>query len=739
MASLSFARRIVLFSLFCTSAFCSTLDILPVQSERSFSVEHNRFVKDGKPLQIISGSIHYNRIHPAYWKDRLQRVQAMGLNTIQLYVPWNFHERSPGTFKWDGEADIERFLDIAQELGLNVLLRPGPYICGEWDFGGFPWWLASSKVEGGRTMKLRVNDPAYLGHVDRFWNVLLPKMAPYLYHRGGPILMTQIENEYGFCGFNDKAYLQHLVDTARASLGSEAILFTTDPPNVVTMGGLYGDDVISVVDFGPGTDVNWAFTAQSIMNPFGKSPPFCSEFYTGWLSHWGEVMANTSAGFMLQTLSEILSYANGTGSVNFYMAHGGSNFGYWAGANIAGSIYQPHITSYDYDCPVSEAGDIGQPGIGGDNKFKMIRDVIVKHTGVTPPELPPPPVMENYGTVEMAERATLLDQLDELFPGDGIASDHPDVMEEYGQSGGLILYRTTVNATSLQANAVLDIGEPVRDYARVLLDGKIVGFFERSNPRKLPLPSLSTASGEVTLDILVEALGRVNFGCVWDYKGLTSPVVTLNGEVLKGWHIYPLQLDDLSDISYSSNPVGQPGLARFSDGADPTELLRALAKFSIMPRRPAPAGQLHAPSAAEVGPIFYRGTFSINASEAVRGTEGHLADTFVSVRGWGKGLIWVNGFNLGWYWPSIGPQEAHYIPGPLLRDGENEIIMLEVEATPSDAIVRLTGRADFYGPSYGGKRPVQARLSPQPFDRSIYMPTGGAALSHGPADSVAAF
>ncbi|KAK9915942.1 hypothetical protein WJX75_006251 [Coccomyxa subellipsoidea] len=662
-----------------------------MRSERSFTIENNRFVKDGKPLQIISGSIHYNRIHPAYWRDRLQRVQAMGLNSIQLYVPWNFHERSPGTFKWDGEADIERFLDIAQELGLNVLLRPGPYICGEWDFGGFPWWLASSKVEGGRTMKLRVNDPAYLGHVDRFWNVLLPKMAPYLYHRGGPILMTQIENEYGFCGFNDKAYLQHLVDTARASLGDEAVLFTTDPPNVVTMGGLYGDDVISVVDFGPGTDVNYAFTAQSVMNPFGKSPPFCSEFYTGWLSHWGEVMANTSARFMLQTLSDILSYANGTGSVNFYMAHGGSNFGYWAGANMAGSIYQPHITSYDYDCPVSEAGDIGQPGIGGDNKFKLIRDVIEKQTGVKPPELPPPPVTEDYGAVELVETATLLDQLHELFPGDGIASEQPDVMEEYGQSGGLILYRTTVNATSLTANAVLDIGEPVRDYARVLLDGKIVGFFERSNPRKLPLPSLSTSSGEVTLDILVEALGRVNFGCVWDYKGLVSPDITLNGEVLKGWHIYPLQLDDLSNISYSKGPVSQPDLARFD--AEGSALLAAMARFAVLPSRaasgqPAAAsGQLRAPSAAEVGPTFYRGTFNVNATEAPKGIDGHLADTFVS--------------------------------------GENEIVLLEVEATPSDATVRLTGQADFYGPSYG-KKPVQARLSPRPFDRSVYMPGGGA-------------
>ncbi|CAL5218934.1 g683 [Coccomyxa viridis] len=680
-----------------------------VKSERSFTIENDRFVKDGKPLQIISGSIHYHRIHPVYWKDRLQRVQAMGLNTIELYTPWNFHERTPGKFTFEGFADVERFLDIAQDLGLNVLLRVGPYICGEWDFGGFPWWLASSKVEGGRTMELRKNDANYLAHVERWFNVLLPRMAPYLYHRGGPILMTQIENEYGFCGFNDKDYLQNLVDITRASLGKEAILFTTDPPNVVTMGGLYGDDVISIVDFGPGTDVNYAFTAQTVMNPLGKSPPMCSEFYTGWLSHWGEVMANTSAQFVLQTLTDILSYKNGTGSVNFYMAHGGSNFGYWAGANMAGQIYQPHITSYDYDCPISEAGGIGQPGIGGDNKFKLIRDVIEKQTGITPPKLPKAPAIAKYGKVELNESAVLLEQLSTLFPGDGIATDYPDIMEEYGQSGGLILYRTTIKGAALQGTAVLDISEPVRDYARVLINGKVSGFFERSNPRNLPLPNIFSDLGpneEVTLDILVEALGRVNFGCVWDYKGLTSPEIKLNGEVLKGWRVYPLQLDNLEPISYSSHKE-QP--LPVSDEA----------------AVPVLEQQLNAPAAEDIGPIFYRGTFTINGSDHEEGMNGHLPDTFVSVRGWGKGLAWINGHNLGWYWPSIGPQEAQYIPGPWLKEGKNELIFLEVEKSPSEATAPLTGQADLYGPSYSSGRLAQR---PPLYDRSIYMPNRPNAL-----------
>ncbi|KAK9843639.1 hypothetical protein WJX81_000575 [Elliptochloris bilobata] len=490
--------------------------------KRTFTIVNNRFTKDGKPLRLISGSIHYHRIPPTYWRDRLLRVRALGLNSIEMYVPWNWHAPQPGELLWSGGRNITRFLDLALELGLNVVLRPGPYVCAEWDFGGFPWWLASSKVEGGRTMALREADPVYLGHVDRWWGELLPRVAPYLHARGGPIILTQIENEYGFCPFNDKVYLRHLVTTARKALGPDAVLFTTDPPQVTPVGSLPGEEVLTVVDFGPGVDPEWAFAAQAAMNPDGKSPPFCSEFYTGWLSHWGEVMANTTAALVVNSLRAILEYANNTGSVNLYMAHGGTNFGYWAGANMAATIYQPHITSYDYDCPVGEAGGYGQPGIGGPNKFELIRDLIADVTGEDPPDAPPPPVLRGYGPVKLDEGALLLEELGALVPGDGIAVDRPDIMEEYGQSGGLILYRTKVPASALNGGAVLDIGTPVRDYAKVLLDGRVVGRLERNNPRNLTLPAAAGSKQEATLDILVEALGRVNFGCDWDFKGLTS-------------------------------------------------------------------------------------------------------------------------------------------------------------------------------------------------------------------------
>ncbi|KAK9809058.1 hypothetical protein WJX72_008691 [[Myrmecia] bisecta] len=510
-------------------AVAAAVAVSCAEAQRSFKLENDQFVKDGKPLQIISGSIHYHRIHPAYWKDRLLRVQSMGLNTVEFYIPWNFHEQFPGHYDFEGWADVGAFLALCAELDLNVLLRPGPYICGEWNFGGFPWWLASSQVAGGRTMQLRVKDPAYLAHVERWWSVLLPKLAPYLYHRGGPIVMVQVENEYGFCN-DDHEYMRSLVATARHYLGPETLLFTTDPPNVYTRGSLPGDEVYTVVDFGPGTDVNWAFGEQKKFNPPGKSPPLCSEYYTGWLSHWGELMANTSSAPLVKTLEEIFSYGNGTGSVNFYMAHGGTNHGNWAGANLAGAIYQPHITSYDYDCPVSEAGAEGQPGIGGDNKFQILRDVIKKHTGVEPPAPLPPPPVHAYGKVDLSEAVSLLEALPQLYPGDGIITDKPDIMEEYGQMGGVMVYRTTIPAGALQTDSLLDVGGAVHDYAKVLVNGKLVGLLERNVPRNLTLAAIADDGPTLQLDIVVEAMGRVNFGCPsWDLKGLQSKDVKLNG------------------------------------------------------------------------------------------------------------------------------------------------------------------------------------------------------------------
>lgn len=642
------------------------------ESKGSFTLEYDRFVKDGVPVQLISGSVHYHRIPPEYWRDRLLRVRSMGLNTIELYIPWNFHERYPGLYTWDGMADVFGFIDIIQELEMMVLLRVGPYICAEWDFGGLPWWLGSSQVQGGGKMQLRSSDPDYLEHVDSWFEVLLPKVAPYLYQRGGPVVMVQLENEYGFIGdAKDKHYMRHLVKLARKALGDEIVLFTTDPPGNVEKGSLPGDEIFSVVDFGPAWyNLTYAFGAQTSYNAPGKSPALCAEFYPGWLVHWGEKMANTSAQVLTDSFSEILAYGQGSGSVNFYMAHGGTNFGWTAGAGIAlyaeagaGESYQPHITSYDYDTMVSEAGSYGQPGTGGPNKYEMIRAAVQHHTGADLPDSPPPPTIKAYGTVDLKQSVPLLEALPQLWPGDGIISKRPLPMEEYGQGGGLILYRARIKAEALRSGAKLDISRPVHDYARVLVEGKIVASLDRNKHTNVSLHGLNdleTAKGHLTLDILVEAIGRDNSGSKFDLKGLMSSHIYLNDGLLEDWRVFPLELKDTALIPFPSS------------------------------------ASLQSPPNVQTSPTFYRGTFKADAS--LRGDNGILPDSFLAMPGWAKGVLFVNGINLGWYWPKVGPQMTMYIPGPFLRDGENELILLEVEDAPQQASVSLVTTPDFYGP-----------------------------------------
>ncbi|KAL3131686.1 hypothetical protein ABBQ38_007978 [Trebouxia sp. C0009 RCD-2024] len=646
--------------------------IVAAQPKRTFTLEDDRFVRDGKATQLISGSVHYHRIPVPYWRDRLLRVRSMGLNTIELYIPWNYHERFPGEYTWDGMADVFSFIELIQELDMLVLLRVGPYICAEWDFGGLPWWLGSSQVVGGGKMHLRSSDPDYLEPVNRWFDVLLPKVAPYLYQRGGPVAMVQLENEYGFIGkADDKHYMRHLVKLARKALGDEIVLFTTDPPPNVEKGSLPDDEIFSVVDFGPGWyNLSDAFGAQRKYNAPGKSPPLCAEFYPGWLVHWGEKMANTSAQVLTNSFSEILAYANGTASVNFYMAHGGTNFGWTAGAGIAlygeqgrGESYQAHITSYDYDCMVSEAGQYGQPGIGGPNKYQMIQDAVKAHTGVDPPDSPPPPTIKAYGQVDLKQSVPLLEALPQLWPGDGIISRRPLPMEEYGQGGGLTLYRTHIRAAALQNGAELDITHPVHDYARVLVEGKVVASLDRNKGAKVSLLLLGIDTADkskemLTLDILVEAIGRDNSGSKFDFKGLVSEDVYLNGDLLQDWRVFPLELKDTALIPFPVQVQPHPN-------TQPT-------------------------------PTFYRGTFTADAG--LKSKDGILPDTFMAMPSWAKGVAFINGFNLGWYWPKAGPQMTMYIPGPMLRDGENELILLEVEETGEKPTVTLGDTPNFYGP-----------------------------------------
>ncbi|BDA42797.1 beta-galactosidase [Coccomyxa sp. Obi] len=700
-------------------------------------IKNDTFLKNGSPVQLISGSFHYYRIHPAYWRDRLLRAQALGLNTIQTYVPWNLHEPTPGKYNWEGYANLTGFLQVAADLGLNVLLRAGPYICGEWDFGGLPWWLAFPGVAGGAKLQLRSTDARFLKLADSWWNVLLPRVAPFLHKNGGPILMVQVENEYGYCGHN-REYIRHLLRTARAALGDDVVFYTTDPPSLAEAGSLPGNELYTVVDFGPAADPAEAFKAQAAMNDAGMSPPFCSEFYTGWITHFGEKMANTSADDLVASLQAILQYANGTGSVNFYMAHGGSNWGFWAGSGGTDGDFLPQLTSYDYDAPISEAGGSGQPGIGGKNKFQMIREAISNHTGNALPEEPPLPPAAAFGPVRLTERVSLMDSLPVLAPGDGIPAFKPAAMESYGQQHGVIVYRTVLSVGALIGGGVLDLGEPVHDYAQVMLDGKVVATLERSCPRMVRLPEILVFLSDVTvLEIVVHAMGRNSGGCDWDPKGIVYPNILLNGRVLYNWRVFPIPLSEaptrlfnstistaaassrhllgvLHDASLTNQKqhAAQPGGAGVGDaGGDMQPGARDGLEAAQVGRQAAQLGSTgdckawpQAGGPVE-GPVIFRGYFTVGGSDISE--RGHPPDTWADIRGWGKGLLWVNGFNLGWYWPLLGPQMRIFVPGPLLHEGSNEILLLEFAQLSDDATVVLEDSPDFFGPGERSGGPAE--------------------------------
>ncbi|XP_058695272.1 beta-galactosidase-1-like protein isoform X2 [Poecile atricapillus] len=562
-------------------------------STRSFQLdyEHNCFRKDGVPFRYISGSIHYARVPRPAWRDRLLKMYMSGLSTVQVYVPWNYHEILPGVYDFTGNRDVEAFLDLTAELGLLVILRPGPYICAEWEMGGLPAWLLWKP-----DIILRTSDPAYLAAVDSWLHILLPKIKPRLYQQGGNIISVQVENEYGSYYACDYGYLRYLLGSFRALLGSEVLLFTTDSTRAEelrcgTLQGLY-----ATVDFGPGSNVTEAFGAQRRVEP--KGPLVNSEYYTGWLDYWGEAHTSTSATWVARGLEDMLHLG---ASINMYMFHGGTNFAYWSGADYKDQ-YKPVTTSYDYDAPLSEAGDPTE-------KLFAIRTVISKY-------------------------ADLLDVLDVLCPSGPIQSQFPLTFEAVKQAHGFVVYHTQL-PWDVPDPAML--GAPphsICDRGYVMLQKEYQGTLERDGQTRLHV----TGRAGDTLDILLENMGRISFGAnTSDFKGLLANL-SLNSRPLSNWLIYPLAID-------TAVQQGWP--------------------YAALPK---------SRSGGRVGPAFYTGTFE---------TPGIAWDTFVTFPGWSKGLMWINGFNLGRYWTCRGPQQTLFVPGSVLHHGHpNNITVLELEGAP---------------------------------------------------------
>ncbi|KAG2728794.1 hypothetical protein I3760_01G220900 [Carya illinoinensis] len=627
---------------------------------RNFEISNDMFWKDGQPFQIIGGDLHYFRVLPQYWEDRLLRAKALGLNTIQTYVPWNLHEPKPGKLVFEGLADIVSFLKLCHKLGFLVMLRPGPYICAEWDLGGFPAWLLAIKP----AIRLRSSDPNFLHFVERWWEILLPTVAPLLYENGGPIIMVQIENEYGSYG-NDKAYLHHLVTLAHGHLGDDIILYTTDGGSRDTLekGTIRGDVVFSAVDFTTGDDPRPIFELQKEFNAPGKSPPLSAEFYTGWLTHWGEKLAETDAKFTAAALKNILAR---NGSAVLYMVHGGTNFGFYSGANTGGdeTDYKPDLTSYDYDAPIRESGDVNNA------KFKELRKVIKQYSTASIPSVPSDNEKTGYGLIHLQRKELFFDILNRLDSIEVVESENPISMESVGQMFGFLLY---VSEYSSKEDGSILFVPKVHDRAQVFIscssedNGRrpiFVGTIDRWSNQKLGLPKTKCVSN-INLYVLVENMGRVNYGpYIFDRKGILSSVY-LDGRILHQWKMVSIPLNNLNKV-LRANPIIQVAYSELTKTS-----ARRKAKENVSEE-----------------PAFYAGHFSID-------NVNHVKDTFISFRGWGKGIAFVNEFNIGRYWPMKGPQCNLYVPAPILQHGENVVVLLELESPNPELVIHSVDQPEF--------------------------------------------
>jgi len=556
-----------------------------------FGIEGDHFVLDGKPFQIISGEMHYARIPRQYWRDRLKKARAMGLNTVSTYVFWNAHEPKAGVYDFTGMFDVAAFIRMAQEEGLYVILRPGPYACAEWDLGGIPAWLF-----GELGIVLRGTDEKFLAPAERWLKRLGQELAPLQLARGGPILAVQVENEYGSFG-NDKAYMRRIRDALLNAGFTESLLFTADGADELEAGTL--PDVHAAVNFGPG-DSQSEFAKLKKFRP-GR-PMLNAEYWDGWFDHWGEHHHVTDAAKQAKEIDWILSQGY---SINLYMFHGGTSFGFMSGANWDHKTYEPDVTSYDYDSPVSESGALTK-------KFIAFRNVIAKYRPeVAIPDPPAPlPVIE-VPAFELYEIAPLWSNLP-----DPVNAEQPRNMETFGQSYGYILYRTKLNSAA-SGELVLPA---LRSYARIYVNSELVGVADRR--LKQDRIRVEAKAGDV-LDILVEGTGRINFSreLLSERQGINGSV-TVAGREVNGWQVFPLAMDDFSHLQF------------------------VLAKSGA------------------TGPGFYQGHFELQAT----------GDTFLDLRGWGKGAVWINGHALGRFW-NVGPQQTLYVPAPFLKQGANQVVI----------------------------------------------------------------
>ncbi|CAG0887731.1 unnamed protein product [Darwinula stevensoni] len=602
-------------------------------SQRLFVVdyENNRFLFLPFGMSMQSGSMHYMRIPRIHWRDRLLKLRAAGLNAIQTYIQWSLHEPWPGVYDFDGNLDISSYFKEAQDLGLAVIIRLGPYIDAEMDMGGLPFWLLREDPH----MKLRTSDPSYMKWVQKWYGVLLPILRPLLYENGGPIIMMQIENEYGSYFACDSNYTLQLRDLTRGYVGDQTVLFTTDGPSVNYLRCGFIPKVFPTIDFGSGQDIGAAFFNG--LRPFlPKGPLVNSEYYPGWIDYWGYPHSTGATKAVVHTMVRMLALP--TVSVNFYVFHGGTNFGFLAGSNS--DPFRGVTTSYDYDAPLTEAGDPTE-------KYFTIRDALnVLFPGPQFP-VPDPTKKYAYGNVEMNYVTSLSSLLSSLAQERPISSSHPLTFEEIGQAYGFVYYETVVDIHPTDP-AILNVSE-VHDRGYVFVGDKPVGILSReSNSYSMPI---SIIKGQ-RLGILVENQGRIAFGRdINDFKGIIGNVtLRMAGDdklhILEPWSMHSLPLNNTEDL-----------------------LSQLRRRFQ---RNPLPKQIVHGSVA------FYYGTFPLPSA-----LKKEPQDSFLQFDGWTRGIAWVNGFNLGRYWPVMGPQLTLYVPKSAFRP-LNEVILFELEGSPCE-------------------------------------------------------
>lgn len=570
----------------------------------TFQIREEFYIND-QPFKILSGAIHYFRVHPDDWYHSLYNLKALGFNTVETYVPWNLHEPQKGVFTTEGILDVERFLTIAQELGLYAIVRPSPYICAEWEWGGLPAWLLPERV------RVRSRDEAYLRHVEDYYAFLLPKLAKHQLSQGGNILMFQVENEYGSYG-EDKEYLKAVAALMR-KYGLTAPFFTSDGSWRATLraGTLIDEDILVTANFGSNAKGNFE-QVQAFFDEHGKKwPLMCMEFWDGWFNRWGEEVIRRDPDELAQAVMEALEI----GSVNLYMFHGGTNFGFMNGCSARGQIDLPQITSYDYDAILDEAGNPTK-------KFYALQALLKERY----PELEyaEPLVKEAkaYPNVALNDKVSLFAALDEL--SDCQSSFYPKSMEELGQNVGYIYYQTRMEKDKSDDERLRIID--ARDRVQVFLDGqKIATQYQEEIGEDI---SVAQANPEADLGILVENMGRVNYGhkltAPTQYKGLGRGVIA-DLHFMGQWDMYPLPLEQLDQLTFT--------------------------------------GEWE-----EDQPAFYRYHVTIE----------HCQDTYLDMTGFGKGVVFVNQENIGRFWER-GPLLSLYIPKGYLKKGENEIIVFETE------------------------------------------------------------